>query len=211
MKNTNARINPGYYLPNNSLTQSYCSYSGSNCLSCYGSYNNPICTQCNSGYYLSNNKCIKKCNLGYYHDYCKTCDEKISQNCGSFHDGYYLAIHYKRYCSYCGSYRIKKYHQESNYSIIIDECYSDYLLLRNSCVEKCDISNYWSRCLVCNEEPDKLDQCKRCKEGYYLPTNSDMKIFVIIALINAELVKVHLVIQNVLNVMKDINWVEGNV
>ena len=42
-----------------------------------------------------------------------------------------------------GSYRIKKCHQESNYSIIIDECYSDYILLRNSCVEKCDINNYW--------------------------------------------------------------------
>ena len=166
--------NPGYYLPNNSLsTQSYCSYCGSNCLSCYGNNDNPICTQCYSGYYLSNNKCIRQCNLGYYYDYCKTCDESNLGNCGSCYDGYYLAINYKSYCSYCGSYKIKKCHQESNYAIIVDECYSDYILIRNSCVEKCDSKSYWSNCLICNEEYDKLDQCKQCKEGYYLPTNLD--------------------------------------
>ena len=166
--------NPGYFLPNNSLvsTQSYCSWCGSNCMSCNGNTSyNTICTQCKPGYYLSNNKCIKQCNLGNYYDYCKTCDESTSGNCGSCHDGYYLGINYKKYCSYCGSYKIKKCHQESNYKIIIDECYPGYIIVRNTCVEKCDTNNYWTRCIVCNEEPDKLDQCKQCKEGYYLPTN----------------------------------------
>ena len=162
--------NPGYYLPNN---QSNCYYCESHCISCYGDIYNPICTLCDYGYSLSNNKCIKKCNLGNYNYYCKTCDILIPENCGSCHDGYYLSINYKRYCYYCGSYRIKRCHQDSNYNIIIDECYPDYILIRNSCVEKCDSNNYWSRCLVCNEEHDKLDQCKQCKEGYYLPTDME--------------------------------------
>ena len=162
--------NPGYYLPNN---QSNCYYCESHCLSCYGDVYNPICTLCDYGYILSNNKCIKKYNLGNYNYYCKTCDILIPENCGSCNDGYYLSINYKRYCYYCGSYRIKRCHQNSNYIIILDECNPGYILIRNSCVEKCDSNNYWSRCLVCNEEPDKLDQCKQCKEGYYLPTNME--------------------------------------
>ena len=111
--------------------------------------------------------------LGSY-DYCKTCDSTNPKNCGSCNDGYYLPIgNYKRYCNYCGSPKIKKCHQEKDYTIIIDECTSDYVLLRNNCVEKCDSQSYFSRCTVCNEEPDKLDQCKECKEGYYLPTDYD--------------------------------------
>ena len=163
--------NQGYYLPNNSLVdQSTCSYCGSHCMSCYGDSINPICTQCYYGYELSNNECIRQCNLGNYWDYCKTCDTLITENCGSCHEGYYLAKDYKRYCSYCG-YGIKTCHQDDNYNIIVDECYSDYVLVRNSCQEKCVSNSYWSSCLVCNEEADKLDQCKQCKEGYYLPTD----------------------------------------
>ena len=41
-KNRCKDCNTGYYLPNNSSTQSYCSYCGSNSLSCYGSYNNIV-------------------------------------------------------------------------------------------------------------------------------------------------------------------------
>ena len=169
VKNKCKDCNPGYYLPNDDiLDKSKCYSCGSNCMSCYGNSNNHICTQCYYGYRLSNGECIKQCDLGYY-DYCKTCDTVIPENCGSCNDGYYLPIYYKRYCNYCGSYRIKKCHQNSDYNIIIDECYYDYILIRNSCVEKCDSTNYWSNCLVCNEEPDKLDQCKQCKNGYYLP------------------------------------------
>ena len=167
--------NQGYYLPT-SGTQSQCSDCGSYCLSCYGNNNyNPTCTQCYPGYYLSNNRCTRLCNLGSYYDYCKTCDDNNMGYCGSCHDGYYLPINYysRRYCSYCGSYRIKKCHQDRNYNIIVDECKPGYILLRNTCAEKCDTNNYWTRCLICNEEPDKLDQCKQCKEGYYLPDNMD--------------------------------------
>ena len=165
--------NPGYYLPYDALTKSRCYSCGPYCLYCLGSMNDPICTQCDTGFYLSDGNCLRACTLGSY-DYCKTCDSTNPKNCGSCNDGYYLPIgNYKRYCNYCGSPKIKKCHQEKNYTIIIDECTSDYVLLRNNCVEKCDSQSYFSRCTVCNEEPDKLDQCKECKEGYYLPTDYD--------------------------------------
>ena len=172
-KNKCKDCNSGYYLPNNTDDKTYCRNCPSNCLSCYGDNYNPVCTQCYYGYDLSNGKCTRQCNIGYYSYNCKTCDEEIPENCGSCHDGYYLPYYYKTYCNYCGSYKIKKCHQNSDYSITIDECYSPYIKVGNTCTEKCDSSSYWSNCLTCNEEQDKLDQCKQCKEGYYLPNDTD--------------------------------------
>ena len=132
------------------------------------------CKECNTGYYLPNDVVDKsKCYRCSYD--CISCYgdwyDPICTKCSS---GYYLPIGYnKRYCNYCGSDRIKECHQADNYTIIIDKCNSGYLLLRNTCVEKCDTKNPLSRCLVCNEAPDKLDQCKQCKEGYYLPIDYD--------------------------------------
>ena len=165
----------GYFLP---AGESYnCFYCGSNCASCEGQAYNPTCTQCNYGYKLVDGKCIKQCNLGYNWDYCKTCDVENPNNCGSCFEGYYLSLYYKSYCSYCGSYKIKQCHQNSNGNVIIDECYSNYVILNNKCVEKCDTNKYWSYCLACNEEADKIDQCKQCKNGYYIPNDVEQKSY----------------------------------
>ena len=119
-------------MPNDTLYKSECYYCGWECLSCYGSFNNPICTECNSGYYL------------------------------------YIGNYYS-YCAYCGSSKIKKCHQDKIYNIIN----SNYILLRNQCVEKCNSTSPGSRCLECNEDPDKIDKYKKCKEEMYLPTDYD--------------------------------------
>lgn len=165
----------GYFLLDGETNN--CIYCGSNCASCTGQKNNPICTQCNYGYKLIDGKCIKQCNLGYNWDYCKTCDTNNPSYCGSCFEGYYISSYYKSYCSYCGSYKIKQCHQSSDGNIIVDECYSDYILLNNQCVEKCDTSKYWLYCLVCNEEEDQIDQCKQCKDGYYLPYDTKQKSY----------------------------------
>ena len=165
----------GYFLPDGETNN--CISCGLNCVSCTGEKNNPICTQCNYGYKLNDGKCIKQCNLGYNWDYCKTCDIHNPNYCGSCFEGYYISSYYKSYCTYCGSYKIKQCHQNSDGNIIVDECYSDYILLKNQCVEKCDASKYWLYCLVCNEEQDKIDQCKKCKDGYYLPYDTEQKSY----------------------------------
>ena len=100
---------------------------------------------------------------------------------------------------------IKRCHQNNDGNIIFDECYSDYILVRNQCTEKCDSSNYRSHCSVCHEEEDKLDQCKQCKEGYYLPNDLEELSYCYSCPSSFNLVKVHIIIQFVLNVKKDIN------
>jgi len=160
----------GYFLPEGK-EENYCYSCGENCVSCQGKLDNPVCTQCKYGFNLTDGKCIKQCNLGNKLDYCKTCDSENQNYCGSCFDGYYISLYYKSYCSYCGSNKIKQCHQNYNGNIIIDECYSDYILIRNKCVEKCDSTNYRSHCLICHEEENKLDQCKQCKEGYYVPND----------------------------------------
>ena len=176
VKNKCKQCESGYFLPEEGTN--YCYSCGANCISCYGEkFNNPVCTQCKYGYKLNNGKCVKICNLGYNWDYCKTCDAENVNYCGSCFDGYYLSNNNKNYCSYCGSYRIKKCHQNSNGDIIIDECNSDYVIARNQCVEKCENNKYWSQCLVCNEEKDKIDECKQCKSGYYLPNDLSQKSY----------------------------------
>ena len=132
------------------------------------------CRDCNPGYYLPNNTIVKsQCyNCG---SNCLSCYGSLyNPICIECNPGYYAPIgYYRSDCYYCGSYGIKKCHQDNNYNIIIDECISNYILARNQCFEKCDSTRFWSRCLECNEEPDKLHECKKCKDGMYLPTDYD--------------------------------------
>ena len=129
------------------------------------------CKECNFGYYLPNNitnksicnSCGQNCISCYGDENEAICIECVNE---------FYVLNNKS-CSYCGSPRIKKCHQENEYNITIDECYSDYILFKNRCIEKCNISNYLSKCSVCNEEYDKLYQCRQCKEGYYLPNDLD--------------------------------------
>ena len=165
----------GYYLPDGETNNCYS--CGSNCISCEGKKYNPVCTKCRYGYEIKDGRCVKMCNLGNNWDYCKTCDSENTYLCGSCFDGYYLSKYYKYWCSYCGDYRVKKCHEDSNGNVIIDECQSSYVLARNQCVEKCEDNIYWTNCLVCHEETDKIDECKQCKNGYFLPNDFDSKTY----------------------------------
>ena len=149
-KNKCKECNSGYFLPEGESNNCY--YCGANCVSCEGDKYNPICTKCNQSYQLIDNQCIKQCNLGNNWDYCKTCDDQNPNYCGSCFEGYYVSLYYKSYCTYCGSNKIKQCHQNNDGKVIIDECYSNYILLNNKCVEKCNANNYWTNCLLCNEK-----------------------------------------------------------
>jgi len=156
----------------NGKCEKYCNIgTNSQCKSCDFDEKNK-CKDCNSGYYLPTSNSLDR-------SYCYDC----GQNCISCHgddnspiytqciEGFFVSN--SGACHSCGSPRIKKCHQGNDSNIIVDECYYDYVPFKDSCIEKCNTNNYLSKCSVCNEESDKLYQCKECKEGYYLPNNLD--------------------------------------
>ena len=151
------------------VCEKYCNIgSDSSCVSCDFDEKNK-CQECNPGYYLPNNISIYSSTCNYCGPHCLSCygDENYPI-CTQCEEGFYVSNY--GFCNYCGSDRIKKCHQENIY-ITIDECYPDYILFNNSCIDKCNSSNYFSKCIECNDDPDKLHECKTCKEGYYLPDN----------------------------------------
>ena len=169
--------NLGYYLPSNLNDKSRCTPCDIlHCLKCEGTLEEKICTECEYGYKLQDQQCIKACVLGW-DSFCKTCNYEKESICGSCYEGYYLPENdnEKTSCKYCGSYLIKKCHEENN-QIIVDECfYNDYTVLRNKCVPKCKniYQNKYSYCKTCNNDPEKIDECKECIQGYYLPINEN--------------------------------------
>ena len=169
--------NLGYYLPSNLNDKSRCTPCDIlHCLKCEGTLEEKICTECEYGYKLQDQQCIKACVLGW-DSFCKTCNYEKESICGSCYEGYYLPENdnEKTSCKYCGSYLIKKCHEENN-QIIVDECfYNDYTVLRNKCVPKCIniYQNKYSYCKTCNNEPEKIDEYKECIQGYYLSINEN--------------------------------------
>ena len=156
----------------NGYCEKYCTIgTNSQCMSCDFDEKNK-CKDCNSGYYLPTSNSMDRSFCYNCGEHCLSCyGERDYPRCTQCIDGFYVSN--SGICNSCGSPRIKKCHQGNGYDIIVDECYSDYILFKNNCIEKCNTSNYLSKCSVCNEESDKLYQCKTCKEGYYLPTNLD--------------------------------------
>ena len=152
------------------ICEKYCNIgSDSLCVSCDFDEKNK-CQECNPGYYIPNNISIYNSTCNYCDQHCLSCYGKENYPiCTQCEEGFYISNYSS--CNYCGSDRIKHCHQENIYNITIDECYPDYILFNNSCIDKCNSSNYFSKCIECNEDPDKLHECKKCKEGYYLPDN----------------------------------------
>ena len=48
------------------------------------------------------------------------------------------------------------------------KCENDYILSGGICLKYCEIGEN-NKCLKCNEEPGRINQCSLCNNGYYLP------------------------------------------
>jgi len=186
--------NPTYYLDIISGTCHKCQEN--NCLKC----DNNACFKCENGYELISNKCYKTCEKGI-NEKCKECKNINSNNkgeCASCNEGYYLPTDStdKSKCFPCSFACLSCYGNtttsictfcKDNFKlsggkckIDIDnpsrekECPPPYVLSGEFCMEKCSIGNN-DKCLSCEDEELKIDQCKECNIGYFLPTDTDKK------------------------------------
>ena len=60
-------------------------------------------------------------------------------------------------------------------TLVCTKCKKGYQLINNICmIPKCTIGEN-EKCLSCNIDPEKENECSECNEGYYLPMNSTDK------------------------------------
>ena len=112
---------------------------------------------------------------------CKACSNNIKGNCLLCNDGYYLP-NYSNNKTVCTSCAIKEHcikcsGQDS--FILCHECEEGYILKNNDCKQKTEINSdkeeescilgLDEKCVSCNNEIGKKNQCDKCNEGYYLP------------------------------------------
>ena len=186
--------NPKYYLDIFSGTCHKCQEN--NCLKC----DNKTCFVCDIGYELISNKCYKTCEKGK-NEKCRECQNIISNNkgeCSSCNEGYYLPNNSadKSKCSPCSFACLSCYGNKTtsictsckdnfklyggkckinyNDSTEENECPLPYISSGGFCMEKCSIGTN-DKCYSCNNEELKIDQCKECNIGYFLPADTDKK------------------------------------
>lgn len=169
----------GFYLPIDSSSKKNCSYCGSGCKICNGTFSIKTCTECWNDYMLYKGKCIKNCTISNHNNYCKSCNPEPGKNdrCLACNEGYYLPtystdIYFNRKCTKCPDY-CKNCNGDYNNSICTS-CISDYYHLKNDkCVKNCKYLTLYTQCNkdFCFESEDlkTYANCTKCIEGYYLP------------------------------------------
>ena len=189
--------NPKYYLDKLLGTCHKCGEN--NCLIC----DEKTCFDCENGYELISNKCYKTCEKGI-NEKCKECKNINSNNkgeCESCNQGFYLPSDSmdKSKCFPCSFACLSCYGNtttsictscKENFILSRGKCKIDfdgdddepeekkcpppYVLSGGFCMEKCSVGPN-DKCYSCNDEELKIDQCKECNSGYFLPTDSDKK------------------------------------
>ena len=157
--------NEKYFIPLNKKRKE-CAKCNENCLKCFGSLDYILCSNCEEGYFLKDGKCIQKCLLGE-NEKCKECDENSPNLCGSCNDGYFISSDNKSTCKKCNIDNCIKCNGDSNFNECI-LCNENYTLFEGKCLQNCEKGN-GNKCKECNTNPEKVDQCLKCNEGFYLP------------------------------------------
>ena len=140
-----------------------------------------VCTSCDSGYYPIYNEegiiiyCNKICQTGDS-EFCKTCDSKNQNQCGTCNFGYYSPSDdlIKSKCKKCSDLIdncVKCY--GTTKSIICTSCNINYFLSKekNICEPLCKTGEN-AFCKTCNRESNI---CETCNSGYYLPVDEEDK------------------------------------
>ena len=140
-----------------------------------------VCTSCDSGYYPIYNEegmilfCNKICQTGDS-EFCKTCDSKKQNQCGTCNYGYYSPSddYIKSKCKKCSDLidNCEECYGNIN-SIICTSCNSNYFLSKekNICEPLCKTGED-AFCKTCNRESNI---CETCNSGYYLPLDEEDK------------------------------------
>ena len=165
-----------YYLPEYStdLNKNFiCKKCPNNCLSCYGEYDNPICTGCINDYIVRNGKCIEGCRFLLARD-CIECDDSNEfPVCLRCYEGtFFPSDRSKKYdkCYKCSMIGCKKCQGETEYTDECIECKSEYAPIMSddgriqSCLKLCDIGTK-NKCKSCSDE---IGKCGQCNDGYEL-------------------------------------------
>ena len=174
--------NSGYYLPSDDEEKKCkkCSDINDKCQECYGTKNSIKCLSCKNGFipfYDENNE-ILECNppcLAGVGNLCKTCDYDKNQ-CIDCNEGYYLPTDdlYKLKCKKCTDIltNCNKCHGKLN-TVTCDDFENENIIIPTTkCGWNCE-TGINEKCLSCNEEKN---QCIDCNEGYYLPTDYNIKL-----------------------------------
>ena len=146
-----------------------------NCEKCEGSKETLICVKYKPGYEFINNECTKqKCQLGE-NEKCLKCKNIFGkeEECLECNEGYYLPSNafFKTKCYKCQIEGCKKC---NNISGKCEECKYNYEPIKEestgiikNCELKCEIGN-GDKCLTCQKEIGKKNQCLSCNIGYKL-------------------------------------------
>ena len=169
--------NEGYYLPYHKMYNRKClpCNKTEHCNSCFGEKNYIVCTSCDEGYTLSENLCIiPSCVIGE-NEKCKTCNKLIKNECQTCNEGFYLPSDgNKKICEKCKINNCEECSGTIKNPICL-KCKIGFELYNNNCEEqKCIIGNN-EKCTSCSKEKGKEEECGECNDGYFIPTNSNLK------------------------------------
>ena len=125
-----------------------------------------FCKKCEEGYFLSDDECLKKCEIGE-NEKCNSCNPQYPQFCHSCNEKYYLPSKSNTICKKCEIDNCLECMGNNSYTQCI-KCENNYILSGGICLKNCEIGEN-NKCLKCNEEPGKINQCSLCNNGFYLP------------------------------------------
>ena len=174
--------NSGYYLPSDDAEKKCkkCSDINDKCQECIGTKTSVKCLSCKNGFipfYDENNE-ISECNppcLVGNGNLCKTCDYGKNQ-CIDCNEGFYLPTDdlYKLNCKKCTEIvtNCNECHGEINTVTCDDFIKENIIIPPTKCGWNCE-TGIDEKCLTCNEEKN---QCNTCNNGYYLPTDDNVKL-----------------------------------
>ena len=137
-----------------------------------GIYFCAFCKKCEEGYFLDDNECIKKCEIGE-NEKCNSCYSKYPKFCNSCNEKFYLPDKNSIECKKCEIDNCLECIGNNSYTQCI-KWENDYILSGGICLKNCEIGDN-NKCLKCNDEPGKINQCSMCNNGYYLPENNEYK------------------------------------
>ena len=184
--------NDGYYLPIDSNNKKKCISCSikEHCIKCIGQSTFIFCQECEQGYKLNNNnKCIKNdekeeekdeenCILGI-EEKCTSCSNEIGKKneCQECNKGFYLPTDRSKntQCESCKKLKNCASCSGTLNSPVCDKCEVGFKLIGNECKEILCERGINEKCIFCNMEKDKKEECLSCNEGYFLPENAEDK------------------------------------
>ena len=181
--------NDGYYLPIHSSNKTVCASCAvkEHCIKCSGQDSFVLCHKCEDGFVLQNNVCKQKaesnpekeeenCILGL-DEKCVSCSNEIGKKnqCDKCNEGYYLPTDKSDNlkCESCKKIANCASCEGSLNNVICNKCEEGFKLISNECKQPLCERGMNEKCLHCNMEKDKTNECLACNPGYFIPDDAE--------------------------------------